>query len=574
MKRPAPAGLVVGASASGAGKTVTTLALICALRAAGLAVRAAKAGPDFIDTAFHAAATGAPAANLDPWMSFGRTGFGGTDFGRTGDGPDTGMACGHGLPPALARLLRRLGHTCAVPPPDETVPDAPPDITPDITVVEGVMGLFDGLPAGRDAGAASTAHLAALLDFPVLLVLNARGLGASVAALAEGFLRHRPAAGQWQQRFCGLICTHVGGAAHESMLRAALEPVARDSGCPIIGLLPRAGAPALESRHLGLVEARAALPALAAAGLDMDALARWFTDHCDLDGLLATLGLASALQCGRSTEALSVDSAPPASPEAGNAPEGWPTTFFAPARRAAGSGPRIGIARDEAFSFCYADLPALLAELGGQPCFFSPLRDPAPPPDCAGLYFPGGYPELHAEALAANTGMLAALRGLAARDVPIYGECGGFLYLTRGVEREGRFLPLCGLLPLDCRLGSHLAALGYREATLLPGWLPPLPQGGVRRNAGAPESHTTPLRVRGHEFHYSRLINSTLPAPCAPLWQVRGADGNERGAEGCRLGSVAGTWLHLYPEGSRAFWASWLALAARRQKCATAEQEQ
>ena len=489
-----PPGLLVAGNASGAGKTVAALGLIRALRGLGLEVRAAKSGPDFIDTAFLAAASGAPAANLDGW----RCSPGRTRHPRS-------------LPRGLGRVARRL-----------LAPQA--GRAPDLWVVEGSMGLYDGAPGGGG----SAAQLAALLNLPVLLVLDVRGMGQSAAALAEGFLRHAPRGGG--PRFLGVLCARSGGDTHETLLRRALAPALREAGCRLAGFLPRAEAPRLASRHLGLVEARETL-----AGLDLDALGRWFAAHCDLAGLLRDLGV--------SPPAARPGAAPDTGGEAAGAASG-----ILPFRRR--RGPRIGIARDAAFSFCYADLPALLADLGAEPVFFSPLADAAPPRDCAGLYFPGGYPELHAEALAANASMLAALRALAARGVPIYGECGGSIYLMRELEADGRRHALAGLLPLACRLGDRAAALGYREATPEPGWLP---DGAVPAPAA--------LRVRGHEFHYARRTSAALPEGCAPLWRVRDGAGQARGPEGCRRGLTAGSWLHLYPEGSRAFWKAWLALA-------------
>ena len=486
MKRAFPPGLLVAAPASSAGKTVATLGLIRALRGAGLEVRAAKTGPDFIDTAFLAEASGAPAANLDA--------------GRCAPGRKRRP---RKLPGGLERLRRRL-----LSPQDGRKPD--------IWVVEGAMGLYDGGPDGSGGAA----ELAALLDLPVLLLLNVRGMGQSVAALAEGFLRHKTRAGR--PRFLGLICTQSGGAGHEKLLREALAPVLRKEKLPLLGFLPRADAPKIPSRHLGLVEAAEAL-----AELDLDGLGRWFAAHCDVAGVLRALAVL-----------------PPQTASEHSRP---PSADFFPSRRhrPKSPGPRIGIARDAAFSFCYADLPALLTELGAEPVFFSPLADAAPPEGCAGLYFPGGYPELHAEALAANAPMLAALRELAGRGLSVYGECGGYIYLMRELELDGRHHKLAGLLPLACRMGERLAALGYREATPFPGWLP---------------EEKTPILVRGHEFHYARLNSPELPPACAPLWRVTDAAGNLRPPEGCRVGRVAGSWLHLYPEGSRRFWKAWLTL--------------
>lgn len=198
---------------------------------------------------------------------------------------------------------------------------------------------------------------------------------------------------------------------------------------------------------------------------------------------------------------------------------------------------RVAIAHDAAFRFCYADLPAVLQELGADVSFFSPMRDAAPPP-CDALYFPGGYPELYARELSANTAMPGALRQLAQRGVPMYGECGGFIYMMRDlVDHDGTRWPMAGLLPLSCRMGTRWAALGYRCC-----------EG----------------RFRGHEFHYGQIENSpTGQAPlCPSLWQsVKDGSGNELGPQGCCRGSVCGSWIHLAPEGARPFWRAWLDLA-------------
>ena len=500
MKEIFPPGLLVAATASGAGKTVATLGLVSALRQLGLEVRAAKTGPDFIDPAFLAAVCNAPCANLDAWM------------------------CSPGSkrqPRSLPRGLGRLRRLLLTPQNGRK---------PDLWLVEGAMGLYDGGADGRGG----TAQLASLLNLPVLLLLDAQGMGQSIAALAEGFLRHCPKGGR--PGFLGVLCTHSGSSAHERLLAKSLAPVLASESLPLLGFLPRTGAPRLDSRHLGLVEACEALP-----GLDFDALGRWFSAHCDLHTLLQALGLSIP----QATKIAARQVARPTVPLPATAPR---KNAFFPQKHRSKSRLRIGIAHDAAFSFCYADLPALLAKLGAEAVFFSPLADAAPPPACAGLYFPGGYPELHAQELACNAPMLEALRSLAATGLPIYGECGGYIYLMRELATNGRSHALAGLLPLASRLGERLAALGYREAAPEEGWL-----------ACAAKSQN--FLVRGHEFHYACLTDSQLPSECVPLWKVRDSSGKERGSEGCRLGNVTGSWLHLYPEGSRHFWACWLELA-------------
>jgi cobyrinic acid a,c-diamide synthase len=503
----------VAASASGAGKTLTTLALLCALKARGINVAAAKSGPDYIDAGFHTAITGAPALNLDVWMSRAAEPAASRATGRkhvteTSRHTLTRTTCR--TPGGLARLFSRLRASS------------------DMALVEGAMGLYDGAADGSGEGLYSSAHLAMLLHLPVLLLIHAGGMGQSAGALAEGFLRHRPA---WLARcgkeltFAGLVCTHVGGKQHKTVLRAALKRVEEGTGVPLLGLLPREGAPHLASRHLGLVEARET-----ALALKPSALAGWMEANCDIDALLARISFAKK-RPGRKRKTGSVFT-------------GGGTVAHH------GGKIRVGIARDAAFSFCYADLPDLLAELGAQGVFFSPLADAAPPA-CDALYFPGGYPELHARELAANTAMLDALRVIAAQGRPVYGECGGYIYLMRSLRYGGLDYAFAGLLPLTSIVGETRAALGYRGVRALPGW--PRRTDGPGKDAGREW-----LWARGHEFHYGRLTETGLPADRSPIWQMYDSAGADLGFEGCRKGSVAGSWVHLYPEGARRFWKAWL----------------
>lgn len=227
----APLGLLIAGTRSGCGKTTVTLALLAALARRGCAVQACKVGPDFIDPTHHAALTGRPSYNLDTWMG----------------GPE-------GMERVFARALR----------------SSPADLV----LVEGVMGLFDG--ARETGGAGSSAHVARRLGLPVLLVADVRGMAQSAAALARGYLQHMP-----ELTFAGVVCTHVGGRGHRDMLREAFAAAA----LPLLGLLPREGAPELSSRHLGLLMAHEA--ALTTA--QRNAAADWLERRMDLDALLARL---------------------------------------------------------------------------------------------------------------------------------------------------------------------------------------------------------------------------------------------------------------------------------------------
>ena len=551
MPKPQPSlpGLVIGGTGSNSGKTTLTLALLCALHERGLAARAAKTGPDYIDAAFHAALTGQPAANLDTWMCREAAPSPTERPLRAGCGP----SCG--LPAGLKRVFARMSAPCSLPLAGDTTaatPDTLPHILPDILVVEGAMGLFDG----GHRGTGSTAHLAALLGLPLLLVLNAGGMGQSVAALAEGFLHHRPA---WAKNkplsFLGMVCTHVGSARHADLLRQSLAPLCKSSGVPLLGLMPRQGAPTLPARHLGLVEAREVLP-----NLDRHALAQWAENHCTIDMLLQRAGAGTLRRPLPAHTTAQASTPPPTAPI--TPPITLASRFFPAANSATRRGKRplrIGLAWDEAFSFCYADLPAVLGELKADVVTFSPLRDTAPPPGCAGLYFPGGYPELHAARIAANTQIRTALHNKAAQGMPMYGECGGYMYLMDSLLLDGQQYAMSGLLPRSCSLGQTKAALGYRAALAYADWpTPSTPQNSIPKASAA----SPPLWVRGHEFHYAQEQADPLPARCSPLWQLHDSQGRFLRADGCRMGSVAGSWLHCYPEGSRRFWRAWLGLCS------------
>lgn len=475
-----PLSLMVTGTRSGAGKTTLALCLMAALHQRGLTVQAFKAGPDFIDPGHHAALTGRPSCNLDTWMA-----------GEAG----------------VRRAWQRLLHS---------------QPQPDVLLGEGVMGLFDGAgdAGGADilGGSGSTAHLAHLLHLPLLLVADVRGMGQSAAALAHGFTSLQP-----KLNFAGIVCTHVGGPAHETLLREAFAAVFARR-IPLLGLMPRQGAPELRSRHLGLVMAHE----VAWDTQQRHDMAHWLEQHLDVDGLLArcaALASPRAFSAAHACPAARATAPPPVPASAGAAAK--PADDDAPR-------PRIGIARDDAFCFLYAHMPDVLEELGAECVFFSPLRDATLPEHCDALYFPGGYPELHAEALARNAAMHEAVRAFAASGRRVYGECGGYIYLMESVEVQGKVWPMSACLPLRCRLEDARAALGYREVTPL-----------------ATPDHTEGAcpRGRGHEFHYSRLLEA--PATGA-LWQVCDRQGKALPAEGIQHGSIYASWVHLCPYGARA----------------------
>ncbi|WP_305041344.1 cobyrinate a,c-diamide synthase [Geoalkalibacter sp.] len=350
----------------------------------------------------------------------------------------------------------------------------------DIAIIEGVMGLFDGASGHDDQG--SSAEIARWLGARVLLVIDARAQARSAAALAQGFTRFDP-----RLQFAGVICNRVGSPRHAAILRQAFASVAGLP--PLLGCLPRDAELSLPERHLGLVTAEDAAP-----GEDFhQRLADWLERHVDLDRLV------------------------PCVPSAPCVPYNC-----APAPRA-NHGARIAVARDQAFCFYYPDNLELLEAAGAQLVFFSPLRDQRLPDNIDGLYLGGGYPELHAAQLAANTTLLAALRQAAERGLPIYAECGGLMLLGESIDGQA----MAGVFPARATLLKRRKALGYREVTLT--------ADGLLGPAGT--------RLRGHEFHYSEMA---MPPEVARTYRLTRRDGELLPDEGYRRGNVLGSYVHLH----------------------------
>jgi cobyrinic acid a,c-diamide synthase len=431
-------GLVIAGTQSGVGKTTITLGLIAAFRRRGLMVQPFKVGPDFIDPGHHSRAAGRICRNLDGWM-----------LSREDN---------------LALFCRQAGKA-------------------DLAVVEGVMGLFDGYDGLSEAG--STAQMAKCLGLPVLLVVDARSMARSAAALVHGFATFDP-----DLALAGVVFNRLGGAAHLQYLTQALGQL---EGIKCLGGLPRDGELAIPERHLGLFTAEDH----PLEGKRLGQLAAVIEEHLDLEGLLASLPVLEI---------------PQEAPVADDPPQ-----------------VRLGVARDQAFCFYYQDNLDLLAQCGAELVPFSPLEDKELPGDLQGLYLGGGYPELSAGQLAANRGMKQSIMEQAAAGLPIYAECGGLMYLSREIEDlEGRCHPMAGVLPLKVRMLPRLKALGYREITLAaPGLLGP---------AGT--------RARGHEFHYSEIIGGTEELP--KLYRITARQGREAAAEGYCLNNVLASYVHLH----------------------------
>jgi cobyrinic acid a,c-diamide synthase len=354
----------------------------------------------------------------------------------------------------------------------------------DIVLCEGVMGLFDG--TGPDGETGSTAALAHLTGWPVALVVDARHQGASAAALVAGFARHDPAL-----PLAGIVFNRVAGPRHRAVLEAAMTR--HLPGLPCLGALLQDPELVLPERHLGLVPAGEGISAEAVIAQAARAVAA----SLDIDRLVA-LAHPSTL-----VGAAPVDPLPPL-------------------------GQRIAIARDDAFLFAY---PAVLEgwrRRGAELAFFSPLADEMPDPAADSIYLPGGYPELHADRLAAAERFVAGLRRAAAACTTIYGECGGYMALGESMtDGDGRAHRMAGLLPLSTSFAERRLHLGYRAATLI----------------GAGPLGPTGARFRGHEFHYA--TTAAAGGAAEPLFALSEASGMDLGASGLRHGPVMGSFIHL-----------------------------
>ncbi|MHB8121212.1 MAG: cobyrinate a,c-diamide synthase [Desulfuromonadaceae bacterium] len=457
-------GFLIAAPQSGSGKTTVSLAIMAALMRRGTNVAPFKCGPDFIDPGYHRMVTGHPSINLDGWMCP-------AEFVR-----ETFYT-------SLASHTSRASRT--------------------IAVIEGVMGLFDGIGASSRDG--SSAQIATITGAAVVLVVNARGMAASAAALVKGFTDFDP-----QVRIAGVIFNNVGSESHATLLREALAHHCPEVSC--FGCIPRDESLVIPSRHLGLVTAEdnplsdefiGRLAEMAERCLDLDRLSQLQIPPCPPfikggDKITSTL-------------IERVDT------------KGYPL------RHKGAGGICIAVARDAAFCFMYDDNLRLLREAGAELVFFSPLVDTTLPAGIHGIYLPGGYPELYAAELHNNVGIKEALRSAVAADMPVYAECGGFVYLTEGLDASENLssADFAGIFPVRCRMLPRRKALGYRQAELTESVI-----------IGAKTS-----TVRGHEFHYSEI--SPMPEGVGRCYQVS-RKGEVLGAEGFRTRNCLGSYIHLH----------------------------
>jgi len=442
---------------------MVTTGIMAALHGRGLDVSPHKVGPDYIDPSYHALACGRLGRNLDPYLQ------------------------------GEQRVLPLLTHGALSP------------RRADIAVIEGAMGLFDG--AIGTGGFSSSAHVARLVQAPVVLVLDCAAVGRSVGAVVHGFSRFDD-----RVRVAGVILNKVGSPRHEAEARHGVA----ETGVPVLGVIPRLPEVVVPSRHLGLIPVAERQPAALEA---VQALASMAQTFVDLDALVELAGTAPDLD---------VEPWDPAAELAG---------FHGSQRVGA---PRIAVAGGAAFSFGYAETSELLTAAGAEVVGFDPIHDESLPAGVSGLLLGGGFPEIHATDLAANTPLRQAIRRFADDGGAISAECAGLLYLGR--ELDG--LPMCGVLPMTARMGPSLT-LGYRSAVAL--------ADTVLCAEGQ--------RVSGHEFHRTQVeLDGDAGALAAWAWQ----DGTGRPAtEGLARGAVHASYLHVHWAGHPAMATRFVASAAQ-----------
>ncbi|QTA83057.1 Cobyrinate a,c-diamide synthase [Desulfonema limicola] len=438
-------GLVIAGTKSGSGKTTITLGFMAALARRGLCVAPFKVGPDFIDPGHHASVTSVFSRNLDGWMLS-------KDYN-------------------LKTFRKHSEHA-------------------DIAVIEGVMGLFDGYDGKSEAG--STAQMAKWLDLPVLLVVDAKSMARSAAALVQGFERFDPSL-----KFAGVVFNNIGSKNHLTYLKDALE---NHVHMPCAGGIVYNDEISIPERHLGLVTR----DEHALSEQNINSLADMIEKNINLDALIKSL------------------------------PEIKPEINIEQEQKILKPLVRIGTASDKAFCFYYQDNFDILKSLGAELVYFSPVNDKNLPGNIDGIYLGGGYPELFAEKLGTNKGVQAQIREKSLDNMPIYAECGGFMYLCKEIfDQEGKSHSMTGCFPFSAAMFPRLKALGYREIILK--------KQGIIGNTGT--------KIRGHEFHYSGITGSQDIKPgmnIDKIYEVADKAGKTAVSEGYQVNKTLGSYIHLH----------------------------
>ena len=440
--------LIIAGDRSGVGKTTITLAILAFLANQGKKVQSFKVGPDYIDPMFHSSATGIPCRNLDPALT---------------------------SPAYVQSCFWRYGENA------------------DAVVIEGVMGLFDGVSnldepnALNDYG--STAHIARILNVPVAIVLDCSRLSSSIAAIAYGYANLDP-----RVKIVGVILNKVASDRHLELLETALNTI----NMPILGVLRRNSQIDIPDRHLGLIPS-AELSSIKDIFAQLAKIAQTSFDWSKLTPHLVPKGARSYS---------------PLVPNGARSPT--------PVNKI-----RIAIAKDRAFNFYYQDNLDILSELGAELVSWSPIKDATIPDDIQGLYFGGGFPEVFAQQLAENKSILRQLKQRILAGIPTYAECGGLMYLCQQlVDLKQQTWSMVGVIPSVVTMEAKLT-LGYRQAIAL-------------NDSSLIAARQT---VIGHEFHRSQLKTP----PALPQWQLKGVHKlSPQLTEGWRIKNLHASYLHLH----------------------------
>ena len=434
--------LVIAGTHSGVGKTTIVTGLLAALRQRGLQVQSYKVGPDYIDPGYHRLASGRPSHNLDTWLA-----------------PES----------AIAGLFAKTaaGH--------------------DLAIIEGVMGLYDG---GR-SGVSSTAAIAKMLQAPVVLVVDARSMGESVAATALGYKMYDP-----DVNFAGVIVNRLGSESHRQMVTEALER----QGIPVLGCILRDQGLTMPERHLGLtpVTENEARETVLLMGERVES-------QVEVDELVALARQAT------------------------------PLTVAEPKPVMQEKKVRVAVAADDVFTFYYPESLDVLAECGAELVFFSPLKD-RELPAVDGLILGGGFPEMFVGELAANESMRQSVQEACTAGMPVYAECGGLMYLCRQlIDFDGKAHDMANVVPAVCQMQSRLQTVGYVEARAL-SENPLIGKGEL---------------LRGHEFHFSRMTPDLTADEFPWAFEFRKVRTGACYPGGFARGNVLASYLHMHFAGNR-----------------------
>lgn len=392
---------MIAATSSGIGKTTLSLGLMAAFKKRGLKVQPFKVGPDYIDPGFHKLVTGNPSYNLDSWM-------------------------------LEEDVIKFLFH--------KNMQDK------DIGIIEGVMGLYDGIGIERKTQG-SSAHISKILKTPVLLVIDGSAMSTSAAAMVLGYQLYDP-----EVDIQGVVINRVSGQSHYALLKEVIE---RDTKVKCLGYLPKDLNLSLNSRHLGLVPAEE----IEDFKEKLDLLADYVENYVDLDGILQLSEQTKSIEFQRDYTA--------------------PYLGY-------GQGLTLGILKDKAFHFYYQDNIDLLIDMGVKIQYISPLEDAKLPKDMDGLYLGGGFPEVFAKELQENQSFKNSLHKALKSGLPAYGECGGLMYLTQGIQDlEGQYYEMIGFFPTWSVMTKRLQRFGYVEVETKKG-----------------------IKIKAHEFHHSKIIDN------------------------------------------------------------------